>query len=263
MIPALEVNNLSVRYKEGNIALKHIDLSIASGEYLGIIGPNGGGKTTLFKAILGLIPHQGEAARFFGEPLAKVRSSVGYVPQLANIDKSYPISCKAVIQTALLKKGLNPLHKRSAEENERVEQLLACVELSKLQDRQIESLSGGEFQRLLIARALVRNPKLLLLDEPTANVDPASREKIFALLDTLNQEGVTIILISHDLMAIASNVKKLLCISEHLVYHGEPCLNEQIVTEMYGCPVDLIAHGVPHRVFPTHEEPHGSKQGTH
>jgi len=254
MISALEVKNLSVRYKEGNIALKHIDLTVIPGEYLGIIGPNGGGKSTFFKAILGLIPHQDKKVFFFGKPLEQVRALVGYVPQFAKIDKSYPISCKEVIQTGLLKKSLNPFHKRSKEEDVFIDTILDKVDLSKLKNRQIENLSGGEFQRLLIARALVRKPKLLLLDEPTASVDPASKDKIFTLLDTLNKEGMTIILISHDLMAISSSVKNLACISEHLIYHGEPTLNEKIVTEMYGCPVDLIAHGVPHRVLPAHGE---------
>lgn len=253
MTSALSVKDLSVRYKEGNIALKNINLEIQSGDYLGIIGPNGGGKSTLFKAILHFIPCQGGPILFFGKPLKETRDLIGYVPQFVNIDKSYPITSKEVVVSALLGQGLHFFHKASRSDKKKADEILEKVGLSHLANRQIESLSGGEFQRLLIARALVKGPQLLLLDEPTASVDPASREQIYSLLGSLNEQGITIILISHDLMAIASQVKHLACISENLIYHGNPEIDETIVKHMYGCPVDLIAHGVPHRVLPMHE----------
>jgi len=105
---------------------------------------------------------------------------------------------------------------------------------------------------MLIARALAQNPKILLLDEPTASVDPSSREQIYSLLSVLNKE-MTIILVTHDLLAISSHVGKLACLNGRLVYHGEPQLNEEIANNLYGCPVDLIAHGVPHRVLKDHD----------
>jgi zinc transport system ATP-binding protein len=190
---------------------------------------------------------------FFGHPLKESWQQVGYVPQFANIDRSYPVTSMDVMLTALLGSGLHPFHRTRQADIDRARQTLDEVGLTELADRQIASLSGGEFQRLLIARSLARHPKLLLLDEPTASVDPASREQIYSLLAKLNGKGMTIILVSHDMMAISSQVKHLACISEHLIYHGNPEINEQIVEHMYGCPVDLIAHGVPHRVLPPHE----------
>lgn len=123
--------------------------------------------------------------------------------------------------------------------------------IGHLAHRSITELSGGEFQKLLLARTLLTKPKLLLLDEPTANIDPQSSEHIFEVLAKFNKE-ITIIMVTHDLSAIASCVKSIACLSQTLIYHGEPKLNAEILTKMYGCPVDLIAHGHPHRVLPYH-----------
>jgi len=127
------------------------------------------------------------------------------------------------------------------------------VGIGSLANRQIAKLSGGEFQKMLIARALAVNPRLLLLDEPTASVDAVSRDQIYGLLAELNQ-NMTIILVTHDLLAISSQVHRLACLNGRLVYHGEPELTGNIVNNLYGCPVDLIAHGVPHRVLKEHGE---------
>ncbi|HEX3023430.1 MAG TPA: ATP-binding cassette domain-containing protein, partial [Lachnospiraceae bacterium] len=130
-------------------------------------------------------------------------------------------------------------------------ELLDKVGIVDLANRQIAGLSGGEFQKMLIARALAVRPRLLLLDEPTASVDAIARAQIYDLLDTLNKD-MTIVIVTHDLMVISSKVKKLACLNGTLVYHGEPELNDHVVNKLYGCPVDLIAHGVPHRVLKEH-----------
>jgi zinc transport system ATP-binding protein len=178
---------------------------------------------------------------------------VSYVPQSSKVDRSYPISVLEVVLGSKLKKSLNPFYKFSKEDKESARDALKMVNIEHLADRQIEKLSGGEFQRLLIARALASSPKLLLLDEPTANVDPSSRNIIYNLLDKLNNEGTTIIMVSHDTMAISSKVKNIACISENLIYHGGPHLSQQVIDKMYGCPIDLLAHGVPHRVLAEHK----------
>ncbi len=251
MNTALEVDNLSVKYDD-NYALKNITMTIKEGDYLGIIGPNGGGKTTLLKAILNLIDHRCNKILFFGKPFNQVKSLISYVPQISKVDRTYPISVIEVVLGSKLKKGLNPFYKFSKQDIIEAKEALKLVNIENLANRQIQKLSGGEFQRLLIARAIATNPRLLLLDEPTANVDPQSRSIIYDLLDKLNTEGTTIIMVSHDTMAISSKVKNIACISENLIYHGSPQLSQQVIDKMYGCPIDLLAHGVPHRVLQEH-----------
>lgn len=176
---------------------------------------------------------------------------MGYVPQFSAVDRGFPISVNEVVMTAFLKGPLHPFFRYSQEHRKKAEENLERVGILELKDRQISQLSGGEFQRMLIARALATDPKILLLDEPTASVDPSSRQQIFELLAELNK-SVTILLVTHDMMAVASQVSTIACLNRSLVYHGEPELTEETVSQMYGCPVDLIAHGVPHRVLGGH-----------
>jgi len=251
MEKALKIKNLSVKYGN-NIAIKDINLEIEEGDYLGIIGPNGGGKSTLIKSILNLVNHSCDEISFFNKPYNQSKKIISYVPQIAKIDRTYPISTKEVVLGSNLKKSLNPFYKYTLEDREKSIEALHLVGIENLQDRQINKLSGGEFQRLLIARAIVSNPKLLFLDEPTANVDPSSRNIIYDLLDKLNQKGTTILMVSHDTMAISSKVKNIACMNVNLIYHGSPSLDKKTIEKMYGCPVDLLAHGTPHRVFDYH-----------
>lgn len=248
--PAIHIEGLTVSYGR-NPALVNIDLDVARGEFLGVIGPNGGGKTTLLKAILGLVPKDsGHIAAFGSEK--DVSRHMGYVPQFSAVDRSFPISVLEVVMTAYLKGPLHPFFRYSPKHREAAAAQLQRVGLQELGSRQISQLSGGEFQRMLIARALASEPEILLLDEPTASVDPASRQHIFELLAELNK-SVTVVLVTHDLMAVAAQVTTIACLNRTLVYHGEPELTKETVDRMYGCPVDLIAHGVPHRVLGGHE----------
>lgn len=249
---AVHIENLSVHYGH-TPAIMGVCLDVSDGEYLGIIGPNGGGKSTLLKAILGLIPVSSGNISIYGGNAHKNRSLVGYVPQFALLNRKFPISLFEVVLTGHLKQGIAPFFRYSSKDNESVYTLLEKVGITDLANRQISELSGGEFQKMLIARALATNPKLLLLDEPTASVDAASRDQIYSLLAELNK-NMTIILVTHDLLAVSSQVNRLACLNGQLVYHGEPELTEKVVNNLYGCPVDLIAHGVPHRVLRDHEE---------
>jgi zinc transport system ATP-binding protein len=252
METAIHIDNLTVYYGD-TPALKNVSLDVNQGEFLGIIGPNGGGKSTLLKAILGLTPITSGKIQILSKEISNSRVSIGYVPQFATMDRRFPISALEVVLTGRIKSGLSLFMRYSKTDKRIAYQQLERVGIEKLADRQISKLSGGEFQRLLIARALTINPKLLLLDEPTASVDAISRDQIYDLLEDLNKE-MTIVLVTHDLLAVSSKVRKLACLNGYLVYHGEPQLNEHIVKELYGCPVDLIAHGVPHRVLKEHEE---------
>lgn len=251
-VTAVHIDNLSVYYGQ-TPAIAGVCLDVEDGEYLGIIGPNGGGKSTLLKAILGLAPTAAGTVQVFGNRLGKNKASVGYVPQFATLDKRFPITLFEVVLTGRLKQGLSPFFRFTQKDKEMARELLERVGIADIANRQISELSGGEFQKMLIARALAVNPRLLLLDEPTASVDAGSRDQIYGLLEELNK-NMTIILVTHDLLAISSQVRRLACLNGHLIYHGEPELTENIVNNLYGCPVDLIAHGVPHRVLKEHEE---------
>ena len=248
---AVRIEGLSVHYGQ-TPALEDVNLTVVDGEYLGIIGPNGGGKSTLLKAILGLVPPTNGSVTIYGKNPKKSKSAIGYVPQFAMLDKKFPITVLEVVLTGRMQPGLTPFMSFSKEDRQIAYQLLERVGVARLAGRQIAELSGGEFQKMLIARALAVNPRLMLLDEPTASVDPSSRQQIYDLLAELNQE-MTIILVTHDLMAISAQVRSLACLNGRLVYHGEPELNENVANSLYGCPVDLIAHGVPHRVLKEHD----------
>ncbi|MCI1930309.1 MAG: ABC transporter ATP-binding protein [Clostridia bacterium] len=249
---AVHIENLSVNYGRTS-ALTDVCLDVSDGEYLGIIGPNGGGKSTLLKTILGLVSPSSGIVEIYGKKPGSGKALVGYVPQFSSVDKKFPITLFEVVLTGHLKRGLSPFFRFSSKNKISAYKLLERVGIADLADRQISELSGGEFQKMLIARALAVNPKLLLLDEPTASVDAVSREQIYSLLSELNK-SMTIILVTHDLFAVSSQVHRIACLNGHLVYHGEPELTENIVNSLYGCPVDLIAHGVPHRVLRKHEE---------
>lgn len=251
---AVLIENLSVFYGQ-TPAVSGVSLSVKHGEYLGIIGPNGGGKTTLLKAVLGLVPYTG-TIRVYGRQPRNTGGLIGYVPQHTELDKDFPITVREVVLTGRMRPGLSLLYRFSKADREAADDLLERVGIASLSDRQIASLSGGEFQKTLIARALAVGPKLLLLDEPTASVDPSSCEQIYALLSELNKK-ITIILVTHDLFAVSSQVQKLACMNRRLVYHDEAGLDDDVLQSLYGCPVDLIAHGVPHRVLREHKEENG------
>lgn len=247
---ALRIDNLSVQYG-ATTALSGVCMNVAEGEYLGIIGPNGGGKSTLLKAILGLVPIASGTVRI-GEGAGKDATPVGYVPQWAVMDKGFPITLMEVVLTGRISMSLTPFFRYTGDDRDAVGELLGRMGIAHLWKRRIGELSGGEFQKMLIARALAMNPRLLLLDEPTASVDASSRQQIYELLGELNR-NMTIILVTHDLLAVSSHVRRLACLNGRMVYHGEPELNENIMYSLYGCPVDLIAHGVPHRVLKSHQ----------
>ena len=194
---AIQINNLSVCYGQ-NTALSNICLSVEKGEYLGIIGPNGGGKSTLLKAIIGLVKPSSGSISIYGEPLGKRSVSIGYVPQIASMEKQFPITLWEVVLTGRLSKSIKPFFRFCKSDIEAAKEILDTLGLYNLKDRRISNLSGGEFQKMLIARALVSNPEILLLDEPTASVDASSGKQIFHLLENLNK-NITIVMVTHDL----------------------------------------------------------------
>ena len=210
----ISVENLSVSY--GNIgALSDVSFKVEKGEFLGIIGPNGGGKTTLLSTLLGLITPEKGSFKVFD-------NNIGYVPQTVSVDRLFPITVKEAVLTAFLNKRLNPFKKFTLKQKEQAINSLKDVMLSHKADNLISELSGGEFQRMLIARALVNNPDILLLDEPTSNIDTASTEEIYNLLIKLNQKGKTIIMVTHDLQRISSLFSRILFVNQTVLYSGAP-----------------------------------------
>jgi len=248
----IEIKNLFVRY-DNVVALKDISLDICEGDYIGIIGPNGGGKSTLIKTILGYNKD------YSGTIKLKENLLTSYVPQRSEVSRDFPITVLEVVLTALLPSGFHPFFRYKETDKNKAFEILKELKIENLAERSINELSGGEFQRMLIARALVSKPKLLFLDEPTSNVDPNSRSIIYEILRKLNLEGVTILLVTHDVMAISSFVKSVACMNTSLVYHGDPEISSETINKMYGCPIDLIAHGVPHRVFKENVSSGGTK----
>lgn len=239
--------------------LEDINLIVQERDFLGLIGPNGGGKTTLLKVLLGLIPLQRGKVQILGYPVAQGRRYLGYVPQLLEFDRDFPIRVKDVVKMGRLGKR-RLLHPYNRQDVAIVQESLAQVGMAKMGDRPISELSGGQRQRVYIARALASQPHILLLDEPTANVDTEGQNSIYELLKELNQ-NLTIILISHDLGAVSTYVKTVGCLNRRLHYHHDKLITAEMIEQAYHCPVDLIAHGIPHRVFPQHssvEQKHDS-----
>lgn len=232
------------------VALEDITFALEPLDFVSIIGPNGGGKTSLLKLLLGLVqPAQG-TVRVFGKPPAQSRNNIGYVPQQATLDENFPINVWDV--TLMGRLGRIPLLRRyHKEDREIVADALQKVKMYEFRHRQIGKLSGGQQQRVLIARALVSQPKLLLLDEPTASIDSEIKRDIYELLCALNEQ-ITIVMVSHDIGVVSSYIKTIACLNRKLVYHNEKDVTPEMLAETYQCPVDLIAHGVPHRVLHIH-----------
>ena len=243
----VSLDRLSFRYA-GVDVLQDVSFDLHEGDFVGIIGPNAGGKTTLLKVILGLLRPDSGSVRVFGMSPNEARGLVGYVPQYAQFDRSFPIRVKTAITMGMLGRGRT----RGAATGDAVAQALEQVELHGVADRQMGSLSGGQLQRALIARALVAKPRLLLLDEPTASLDTRIGRSVYELLEEL-AENITVVLVSHDIGVISRHVRTIACLNVQMHYHRSKDLTPEMIEAAYGCPVDLLAHGHPHRVLEHHE----------
>ena len=245
MRPFVEIEKVTVRYGEVSV-LENIDLTVEPGDFLGIIGPNGSGKTTLLRIMLGLLTPTSGQVRLFGHPPASLKQwgRLGYVPQKATFDPALPVTVGEVVASGLIA-TLGLLRRVRAAERQRVADVLAQVGMTAHAAARVGSLSVGQQQRVLIARALVSDPELLILDEPTGGVDPEAQTSFYALLHHLNREReVTLILVSHDIGVVAREVTRLACLNRRLIFHGRPgdFLSDAALAALYGPAVRVVSH---------------------
>jgi len=211
----VKANKINFSYNKQNKVLTDVSFDVYKNDFVGIIGPNGGGKSTLLKIILGLIEPDSGSINVFGSNCKSSRDKVGYVPQYSKIDLDYPISAWEVVLSGLLGKKRIGSYYTKPEKN-KAEKILKDLNIFQLKDRAIGQLSGGQRQRIMIARALIREPKLLLLDEPTKSVDEKSGADLYDLLQVLNKK-MAIITVSHDVYIISQHVKRIFCLNNKII----------------------------------------------
>ena len=248
--PAVEMKGIWFSYERTPI-LEDISFTLKQGDFLGMIGPNGGGKTTLLKLLLGILKPDRGFIRVLGEEPHQARHRVGYVPQDTDSNNTFPVSVMDVVLMGRL--AISRMGKSfSSKDRPMAEEALRKVGMWNRKNTPIGKLSGGQRQRVLIARALVTEPEILFLDEPTAKVDPEFESNIYDFLKELNRRA-TIVTITHDVGVISRYVQSVACVNRTLIYHEEAQITNEMLEMAYECPVDLIAHGIPHRVLPHHE----------
>lgn len=292
MKPIIEIKNLSAGY-DGRPVLHDVNLNIYERDFLGIIGPNGGGKTTLIKCILGLLKPTGGEITFytperisvttstegtstetftgripaeasikevsaktsaqspFQSSSAKSQLFLGYLPQYSTIDRKFPISVEEVILSGLsIQKSLTS--RFTPEQREKGKQIITRMGLEGLESRSIGQLSGGQLQRALLGRAIISDPAVLILDEPSTYIDKRFEARLYELLAEINKE-CAIILVSHDIGTVLQQVKSIACVNETLDYHPDTGVTTEWLERNFNCPIELLGHGtLPHRVLGEH-----------
>lgn len=244
------LHDVSVGY-DGTRVLEHVDLSIGERDFIGIIGPNGGGKTTLVKAILGSVPHSGEI-RFAPELSQRTRRPlIGYLPQQPVFDRSFPIPVTEVVLSGLQAvKGFG--RRYTAEDRLRAAELLELTGIAETARHPVGEISGGQMQRALLCRAIIADPRLLILDEPANFVDNRFENELYRLLQQLN-ERMAVVMVSHDIGTITSVVKEIVCVNRTVHRHRSNIITEEQL-QNYNCPIQIISHGtIPHTVLERHE----------
>ncbi len=251
MNDVVNLENLWFSYEYGTV-LEDVTLYLKEKTFLGIIGPNGAGKTTLIRLIMGLLKPTAGSVKVFGNDPLRVSDRIGYVPQHSPYDITFPITTlEVVLMSRLSTRRLVRGYRR--EDTVAALNALEIVKMTEYRGRQIGSLSTGQRQRVLLARAIATDPGLLILDEPLAGVDVCLEFEFYSLLNDLKGK-MSIILVSHDIGVVSHHVDEIACLNRRLFYHGAKEAAMAGLDKVYGCPVDVIAHGVPHRVLRDHHE---------
>lgn len=249
----IKIRNLGVRYNSVQ-AIEHANLDIYADDFIGVIGPNGAGKSTLVKAIMGIVEYSGEIE--YSERLRRNgRINIGYLPQISSFDKAFPISVGEVVMSGLQsERGFFGRYGKT--ERKRSYEILERASLLDLAQRPIGELSGGQLQRVMLCRAVISEPKLLVLDEPTNFVDNRFENELYNLLDHLSEQ-MAIVMVSHDIGTISSIVRSIVCVNRHIHRHDSNIITEEQLRN-YDCPIQIITHGnIPHTVLGEHHHcPH-------
>lgn len=246
----IKIENLSAGYDRKTV-LHDINLEIYEKDFLGIIGPNGGGKTTLMKVILGLLkPSEGKIT-FYDNGMPVEQLEIGYLPQYNSIDKKFPISIYEVILSGLNRQK-SLFSRFTKEHHERVKETISMMGLEGMENKPIGQLSGGQMQRALLGRAIVSNPKAIILDEPNTYIDKRFEARLYSLLEEINKQRA-VILVSHDIGSVLQTVKSIACVNSTLDYHPQSEVSAEWIEEKLQCPIELLGHGeLPHRVLKKH-----------
>lgn len=242
--------------------LRDVNLNVYDNDFLGIIGPNGGGKTTLVKCILGLLkPTGGEISyhpmrgndKVTGESnRADAHLTIGYLPQYSTIDRKFPITVEEVILSGLSSKK-TLISRFTPAQRDKARQVIARMGLEGLGQRAIGTLSGGQLQRALLGRAIISDPELVILDEPSTYIDKYFEARLYELLAEINKE-CAIILVSHDIGTVLQQVKSIACVNETLYYHPDTDITGEWLEHNFNCPIELLGHGtLPHRILAEHK----------
>ena len=254
MTPIIEIKDLSAGY-DGRTVLRNVNLTVYDRDFLGIIGPNGGGKTTLIKCILGLlrpiigeIIYHADSSRYSH---SSSQNTMGYLPQYNSIDRKFPITVEEVILSGLSsKKSL--ISRFTTEHREKARQVIARMGLEGFEERAIGALSGGQLQRALLGRAIISDPQVVILDEPSTYIDKRFEARLYQLLAEINKD-CAIILVSHDIGTVLQQVKSIACVNETLDYHPDTGISGEWLERNFNCPIELLGHGtLPHRILGEH-----------
>lgn len=254
--PVIEINALKFSYTPGETIVECPFLTVNSGQSGCIVGPNGGGKTTLLRLLLGLLKPESGSIRVFGKTPTEARKEIGYMPQYHQLDPAFPVSA---LEVALMGR-ISPATLFGYRKSDKTAAMAALDELgiADLADKSFASLSGGQRQRVLIARALAGSPKLLLLDEPTANIDPGAEEQFYATLDGLRKR-MTVITVSHDLGFVNKETDLVICVNRQVVLHHAAEFTAETANEVYHHHMNMIRHS--HSCFCGCEDKcHGSEE---
>lgn len=234
MTKIIELKEVSFSYEEA-LVLQNVSLSVEQGEFLGIFGPNGGGKTTLLKLIMGFLRPKAGSIEVLGSPPKSSRKKMGYVPQAASFDRQFPISALEVVLMGCLSE-ISPLGFFKSKSKQKARDALKRVGMVDKEGQAFGTLSGGQAQRVLIARALASDPEILLLDEPTASIDPEAEQSIYQLIEEL-KSSMTILMVTHDLQAAVKRVGRLICVQKKISSFSPSEVCEHFAMGLYHTPL--------------------------